>query len=69
MEEYDINTYELLVRRWKKQKDFGKDEWIYEIGEPTPLFNPDTDALAPSGSNVNFACCCCCYNVASKQPS
>jgi len=52
VEEYDINTWELLVRRYKKHKDVGKEEWVFEIGEQNPTFNPDTDMLVPSGSNV-----------------
>ena len=55
VEEYDINTYELLVRRWKKHKDVGKEEWIYEVGEANTSFNPDTDIMAPSGSNVSIS--------------
>ena len=52
VEEYDINTFELLIRKWKKHKDYGKEEWIFEIGEPTPTFNPEADLLAPSTATV-----------------
>ena len=52
VEEYDITTYELLARRWKKPKEFGKEEWVCEIGDSGPSFNPDADLLAPSSSSV-----------------
>ena len=54
VEEYDINTFELISRRWKKAKEFGKEEWFYEIGEPASAFNPEADLMAPSSANVRL---------------
>jgi hypothetical protein len=42
------------VRKWKRPKEFGAAEWEFEIGENSKSFNPDTDLMAPSGSNVSY---------------
>ncbi len=52
VEEYDPSTFELLTRRWKLHKDFGKEEWITEIGDPASTFHPESDLLAPSSETV-----------------
>ena len=54
-EELDINTSECLVRKWKKVKQFGEAEWVYEIGQPMVQdFNPSEDLMAPSSKNPIF---------------
>jgi hypothetical protein len=53
VEELDVNSNDVLCRKWKRPNPMGKEEWDYEIGEdPTP-FNPESDLLAASKSNVN----------------
>ena len=52
VEEYDVTSYELLSRKWKKHKPIGKEEWLLEMGDPNPGFNPETDLMAPTSSNV-----------------
>lgn len=42
----------ILVRKWKKAKEFGEGNWEYEIGQEEKKFNPDSDLLAPSNENV-----------------
>ena len=32
VEEFDVTSNEILVRKWKKPKDFGQAVWEYEIG-------------------------------------
>ena len=34
LEEFDVNTDECLLRKWKKTKAFGEADWEYEIGQP-----------------------------------
>ena len=33
-EELDVNSSEVLVRKWKKPKAFGEGQWEFEIGQP-----------------------------------
>ena len=54
VEELDINTNEVLVRKWKYAREVGEGTWEYEIGEPKRQFNPENDLLAPSGENPIF---------------
>ena len=59
IEELDVNTNEVLVRKWKRPKDntVGTQqtpEWEYEIGEDTKRFNPETDVMAISDKNPQF---------------
>ena len=56
VEELDVTTNEVLVRKWKRPKEFGEGTWEYEIGEPQKAFNPESDLLAPSGDNVSYMC-------------
>ena len=52
VEELDVNSNDVLVRKWKRPNPMGKEEWDYEVGEdPTP-FNPESDLLTASKSNV-----------------
>jgi hypothetical protein len=46
IEELDVNTNEVLLRKWKRPqaKDLPSQaapEWEYEIGEDTKAFNPE----------------------------
>jgi hypothetical protein len=53
VEELDINTDEVLLRKWKRPNPMGKEEWDYEIGDdPTP-FNPESDLLTAAKANVS----------------
>lgn len=59
VEELDLNSNEVLVRKWKRPRD--KDlpaqqaqEWEYEIGEEVKAFNPDSDLLQANDSNPQF---------------
>jgi len=54
VEELDINTNEVLMRRWKRVKELGEGEWEYEIGEEPKVFNPENDLMAPSMANPLF---------------
>ena len=33
VEEFDINSNECLIRKYKKPKQFGEGEWVFEIGQ------------------------------------
>jgi hypothetical protein len=33
VEEFDVNSNECLLRKWKRAKDFGQSTWEDEIGE------------------------------------
>lgn len=58
IEEYDVLTQRLLVRKHRKRTTLGADgEWVYEVGQETRVFNPLKDALAPSASNPIFTRC------------
>ena len=55
LEEFDINTNECLLRKWKKTKAFGEAEWEFEIGQPLETnFDPETQMIAPSNKNPLF---------------
>lgn len=54
MEEFDINSDELIVRRVKHPTDIGEGRWEFEVGESQRNFNPDTEMIAVSNSNVKF---------------
>mmetsp|Transcript_1389 Transcript_1389/g.923 ORF Transcript_1389/g.923 Transcript_1389/m.923 type:complete len:88 (-) Transcript_1389:535-798(-) len=54
IEELDVKTNEVLVRKWKHPKTFGEGDWEYEIGEPIKKFDPESDLLAASSSNPIF---------------
>jgi len=34
IEEYDIKSHELLMRKWKKASTIKETLWNFEIGEP-----------------------------------
>lgn len=53
VEEYDINSHELLTRRVKKPVELGEGKWEIEVGEPLSNLNPETDLLVASSANVN----------------
>eukprot|EP00347_Sterkiella_histriomuscorum_P010679 403375340 len=54
VEELDVNSNEVLLRKWKRPSEFGEGQWEFEIGEPQKQFNPESDLLAPSGENPIF---------------
>ena len=54
VEERDQNSNELLLRKWKRPKDFGEAQWEYEVGDDGKVFNPENDLLSASSSNPIF---------------
>lgn len=55
VEEYDLQSNQLVVRKFRKPTPFGGEgPWEYEIGNAADnkVFNPDMDLIAPSSSNV-----------------
>ena len=42
------------ARKWKYPKELGESDWVYELGAPVKVFNPDTDMMAASTSNPEF---------------
>lgn len=54
VEERDQNTQEVLIRKWKRPKEFGKVDWEYEIGEDSKRFDPEQDIMAVSSNNPVF---------------
>ena len=55
VEELDINTAEVLLRKRKPYKQFGEADWVFEIGQPVEQsFDPSADLLAPSSKNPIF---------------
>ena len=53
-EELDVNTNEVLLRKWKRPKDFGQVDWEFEIGDEGKAFNPETDLLSSNASQPIF---------------
>jgi hypothetical protein len=52
VEEYDISTNKLLVRKTRKPTTLGGEgDWVFEIGGEVKPFNPINDLFAPSSSN------------------
>ena len=54
VEERDENSNELLVRKWKRPKEFGEAQWEYEVGDDGKVFNPENDLLSASSNNPIF---------------
>ena len=55
VEELDVTTSEVLLRKWKRPKQFGEADWEFEIGQPMTInFDPSSDLLAPSSLNPIF---------------
>jgi protein DPCD len=59
VEELDMNSNDVLIRKWKRPQDKGlpsqqKPEWEYEIGEDPIGFNPEIDMMAVSDANPHF---------------
>lgn len=60
VEEYDLKTDRLVVRKVRRSTTLGGEgTWEYELGGDASLglkpFNPIEDLLAPSSSNVSIA--------------
>ncbi|KAL1511496.1 hypothetical protein AB1Y20_006294 [Prymnesium parvum] len=52
VEEFDLQTDELLVRKRRAKTVLGKDgEWVFEVGEPPARVTIEGDLLRPSSSN------------------
>jgi len=57
VEEFDLNTNQLLLRRRRRQTILGgSGEWEIEIGGEVKPFNPFNELLAPSSVNVSTCC-------------
>lgn len=54
VEERDQNNNELLLRKWKRPKEFGQTTWEYEIGDDGKKFNPEEDLISASSANPIF---------------
>ena len=50
MEEFEINSHEMIQRRVKKPQEIGDGKWEWEVGDPmgNQMFNPENDLIAPS---------------------
>lgn len=56
VEEYDISTDELVVRKRRTKTMLGKEgEWVYEVGEAPARVTIEDDMLRPSAANPVFA--------------
>ncbi|XP_011677646.1 protein DPCD-like [Strongylocentrotus purpuratus] len=56
VEEYDVKTNDLLVRKWKSKNVLGREvKWEFEIGEQfrRPAAGGEADLLMESSSNVS----------------
>nr|CAG4711384.1 unnamed protein product [Naegleria fowleri] len=55
VEEFDLNTNQLLVRKRRRPTVLGGEgEWQFEIGGDVRVFNPFNDLIAPSTTNVHI---------------
>merc|ERR1719231_1183700 len=55
VEEFDVQTDELLVRKRRSKTVLGKDgEWVYEVGEAPARATIEGDLLRPSSSNPSL---------------
>ena len=55
IEEFDLKTDELLVRRRRGRTTLGKDTpWEYIVGEAPRTIAPHTGTLIESGANPSF---------------
>ena len=56
IEEYDVSTDELVVRKRRTKTLLGKEgEWIFEVGEAPARVTIEGDMLRPSATNPVFA--------------
>jgi hypothetical protein len=51
IEEYSLPSEEIVMRRTKKLKITGKEEWTLEIGDPQNFERKDDDFLIKENSN------------------
>ena len=49
-----MNTNEVLLRKWKRPKEFGQAEWQFEIGDDGKTFDPESDLLSASATQPIF---------------
>lgn len=55
VEEYDLKTDELMVRKRRSKTVLGKDsEWEFLVGEAPRMFSADTGTLIESSANPSF---------------
>ncbi|XP_022789369.1 protein DPCD-like [Stylophora pistillata] len=55
VEEYEVTSGELLVRKWKKKSTLGREgKWDYEIGEDLRPVNLDMENISESRGNPMF---------------
>ena len=53
VEEYDLNSNQLVVRKRRRPNVLGDGKWEIEIGGDVKGFNPIHDVIAPSTTNVS----------------
>jgi hypothetical protein len=54
VEEYDVHTDVLLLRKLRHKSSLGAwGPWVFEIGEPVAKFNADKDLFMESSNNVS----------------
>ena len=49
-----MNTNEVLLRKWKRPKEFGQAEWEFEIGDDGKQFDPESDLLSANATQPIF---------------
>lgn len=52
VEEFDLNTHELLLRRVKAPRRLGEGTWVYEVGEESKRAGDAETVIAPAATNV-----------------
>ena len=52
MEEFDLTTHDLLVRRVKVPSRISEAQWTYEVGEELKRAASEVESIAPSTVNV-----------------
>ena len=68
VEEFDLNTNQLLLRKRRRQTILGGGgEWVIEIGGEVQPFNPFNELLAPSSANVSFSIVSIGFNLQSPS--
>lgn len=54
VEEFNIQSHELLTRKVKKVSEIGEGKWEWEVGEPNASFNPENELMRASSNNVKY---------------
>ena len=54
IEEYDITSNDLLLRKVKIKREFGVSDWIFEVGQEEQKFDPESSTLKLSSTQPIF---------------